>query len=90
MLQFNGTNKSTDTTINDIPAGTVFEGSVQYPECSPQFVAGVWIRLHTESPSKVMAVCLTSRGEYGPYLSMTCRVVKNYRVLKNPTIVEGA
>lgn len=81
------------TTLNDIPNGTVFEGSVWTKERSA-YTVGVWLKVADQGKygaGTVMAVLLTGAvKDNGQVRYHTrCTEVTGYRALKNPRIVEG-
>lgn len=97
MLRFNRDAPTLPiTTLNEIPTGTVFEGTVEMTRqgsdryASPTYRSGVWIKTRQDSLRHgVFAVRIAATdGVEGVSVAIACTPVTNYRVLKNPRIEE--
>lgn len=96
MLTFQEGSTTKETTLNDIPKGTVFYGTVFLTDqigYRADGYTGIWLKTNTTTGRhNVHAVSLTDAdpNNYGPVVAVKCERVINYRVLKNPKIVESA
>ena len=90
MFRYNNDITHKSITLNDVPIGTVFEGTITLP--SGNTYRGVWLRMHNTGERPVFAVCLTAGAKSDPtypVVAYRCLEVRGYRELNNPQIVEG-
>lgn len=74
-----------ETTLNDIPIGEIFEGSI-VGTYGP--ISGIFLRLDPKYHNDLTAICLTAgsqmRGNEKNFAALAgCRPVTNYRKVKS-------
>lgn len=79
------------TTLNDIPKGTIFEGTVNVPTNvtkEDRWYTGIWVRLHPEAGRHTAyAACLTYREDSGSFIvAVKCSAVIGYRPISKASI----
>lgn len=72
-------------TIADVSSGTVFAGHVW--SRLGEWRTGVFMRLSTASPVTLVSLYNDTNSNW--FWLDTDREIRNYRVLRNPTIIEG-
>jgi hypothetical protein len=102
MLVYTEPKAGTETTLNDIPEGTVFFGTVHLTDHDHAMdrtrITGIWIRTscgtnRSSTRHNVYAFSISNSVapgfEHTPCVAVQCERVTNFRLLTRPRIVEG-